>query len=134
MGYLVDRLVDEFGWPRLTTLSAVQGFVSRPGEHVLFLAGGERQNLETPDVAVILPELVRAFGRRFDVGVVADDIDRAVRETVEKYAVPNLFFYRDGEFLGELPKVRDWDDYLTRINEILGLAGQSQGGELVHAG
>lgn len=119
MSVLIDRLVDELGWPCLTSLSEVQSFVSTAGVHVLFLAGGDRQNLETPDVAVILPELVATFGGRFDVGVVADDIDRVVRETEEKYAVPNLFFYRDGHFVDELPKVRDWDEYLSRITQIL---------------
>ena len=119
MHLLVERLTDEFKCPLLKEISEVQAFVSRPGSHVLFLGGGERANLETLDVAVILPELAAAFGGQFDVGVVADEIDRTVRETEDKYAVPNLFFYRDGQFLDELPKVRDWDEYLERIQSIM---------------
>jgi hydrogenase-1 operon protein HyaE len=33
--------------------------------------------------------------------------------------VPSLIFLRDGQFIGAIPKVRDWADYLDRTRAIL---------------
>jgi hypothetical protein len=35
------------------------------------------------------------------------------------YKTPSLIFYRAGEQIGALPKVRDWSDYMARIAQIL---------------
>lgn len=116
---LISRLSDEFGWPNLASQSDITEFVSRPGWHVLFVPGDVRRNLETPDVAVILPELKMAFQGRFDCAVVDDAIEADLREATGVLKTPSLIFYRDGVFEAGIPKVRDWDDYMTRITQIL---------------
>lgn len=116
---LIDRLTDEFDWPRLASKNDITEFVARPGWHVLFVPGDVRRNLETPDVAVILPELKMAFQGRFDCAVVEDVIEAELRQETGVLKTPSLMFYRDGTFEAGIPKVRDWDDYMRRITQIL---------------
>jgi hydrogenase-1 operon protein HyaE len=115
---LVDRLTTDRGWPRLDA-GSLDAFAAGPGERVLFVTGDAAKNLETNDVAVILPELLTAFGGRLTPAVVGQDIERAVRERFEVWPTPSLIFLRDGAAIGAIPKVRDWDDYVTRTRQIL---------------
>lgn len=122
MGHpLIDRLTDELGWLCISTEDEFLNFVHRPGVHVLFLPGDWERNLETPDVAVILPELVTAFQGRFDCAVIADAMHGGVKDASGVNKTPALIFYRDGACLGGIPKVRDWDDYMARIARFLDL-------------
>ncbi|WP_407493079.1 hydrogenase accessory protein [Pseudooceanicola sp. MF1-13] len=116
---LVDRLTTEFGWPRIDDAVSFDDWINRPGVHVAFVPGDAKRNLETPDVAVVLPELQMAFQRAFDCCVVGDAIESAVREASSVLKTPSLVFFRDGECLGGIAKVRDWDDYMARIPRFL---------------
>lgn len=116
---LISRLTDEMSWPNLTNESDVAEFVNREGWHVLFVPGDIARNLESPDVAVILPELKMAFQGRFDCAVVDDAIEADVRQQTKVLKTPSLIFYHDGQFVSGIPKVRDWDEYMTRITQIL---------------
>ena len=117
--YLIDRLTDELGWPRLDTMEALDAWIMRPDTHCLFVPGNPQKNLESGDVAVILPEVAACFDGAFDCAVVADAIERSVRERFDTWTTPSLIFLRDGAVLGAIPKVRDWDDYLERTRLIL---------------
>jgi hydrogenase-1 operon protein HyaE len=86
---------------------------------VLFVTGDPRKTPEALDVAVILPEVVMAFQNRFRPAVIDQSIERAVRDRYEVWPVPSLIFLRDGQFIGAIPKVRDWADYLDRTRAIL---------------
>lgn len=118
---LIARLTDDIGWPGLTNASDVAEFVSRPGVHCLFVPGDPAKNLETTDAAVILPEIVQSFQGKFDCAVVCDEIEYKVREDAGVFKTPLLIFFRDGQQLGTIPKVRDWDDYLNRVTHFLSL-------------
>lgn len=117
---LVTRLETEFNWPRLATLAAVADFTGRPGAHCLFVPGDAARNLETPDAAVILPELRQAFQNAFDCAVIDDAIEAQVREAARALRTPGYLFFREGRLLGAIEKLRDWDDYLVRTTQILG--------------
>ena len=122
MGHpLIDRLTSELDWPHLETEGEILAWLSRPGFHVLFVPGDAQRNLESADVAVILPELHRAFQGRFDCAVVADDMEEGVKSSSGVFKTPSLIFYREGACLGGIPKVRDWDDYMARIARFLDL-------------
>lgn len=117
---LLQRLTDELGWPSLETPEALDAYLARPGIHGLFVTGDPAKNLETNDAAVILPELMAATGGAFDCAVVAQTIERAVRERFEVWPTPSLILVAEGAALGAIPRVRDWDDYLARVRAILG--------------
>ncbi|MDJ1015219.1 MAG: hydrogenase accessory protein [Paracoccaceae bacterium] len=116
---LIDRLHAEFGWPRLASDEEARMFTSRPGDHVVFLPGDWTRNLETADVAVILPELRAAFQKRFDCAVASPEVEKMLKVAADLHKTPSLLFFRDGAFVGGIPKVRDWDDYMGRIAHFL---------------
>lgn len=118
---LVSRLTQEFGYPALSTMAEIAAFTEEPGTHVIFVPGDARRNLETPDVAVILPELRQAFQGRFDCAVATDAVETELREETRVLKTPSLIFFRDGKFIGGIPKVRDWSEYVERITQILAL-------------
>ncbi len=118
---LIQRLIRDFDWPELTQMPDVSAFFEAPGTHVLFVPGDAARNLETPDVAVILPELQQAFQGRFDCAVVSAEVEADVREHCQVFKTPSLIFYRDGQMIGAIPKVRDWAEYIERIKQILDL-------------
>lgn len=119
---LITRLTDEMGWPHLASASDLAEFINRPGWHVAFVPGDVKRNLETPDVAVILPELKMAFQGKFDCAVVDDAIEADLRADTGVLKTPSLIFFYDGAFVAGIPKVRDWDEYMARITQILARA------------
>ncbi|WP_420556015.1 hydrogenase accessory protein [Roseovarius sp.] len=118
---LVTRLIDEFAYRALGTMADVAEFTERPGTHVIFVPGDAQRNLETPDVAVILPELHQAFQGRFDCAVATDAVESELRDTTGIFKTPSLIFFRDGACIGGIPKVRDWSEYVERITHFLSL-------------
>lgn len=119
---LIQRLITEFDYPALKTMADVAAFTQAPGVHAIFCPGDATRNLETPDVAVILPELRQAFQGRFDCAVASASVEDDLRDATGVFKTPSLLFYREGAMLGAIPKVRDWSDYIERITQILGLS------------
>jgi hydrogenase-1 operon protein HyaE len=118
---LIQRLTGTFGLPCLTTAEARAAFVSAPGTHCLFIPGDPRLDVETADVALILPELWLAFEKAFDCAVIHDAIQAKTRDAVAVHETPSLIFFRDGIQIGALPGVRDRSDYMARIAQILAM-------------
>lgn len=118
---LITRLTNEFDYPDLASMSDVAAFTEAPGLHVIFVPGDVARNLETPDVAVVLPELRQAFQGKFDCAVAGDAVEGELREATQVFKTPSLIFFRDGQAIGAIPKVRDWSEYIERITQILAL-------------
>ncbi|MEM1129133.1 MAG: hydrogenase accessory protein [Pseudomonadota bacterium] len=116
---LITRLTTEFDYPALADMGEVTAFTEAPGLHVVFVPGDANRNLETPDVAVILPELRQAFQGRFDCAVARDSVEAELRAATGIHKTPSLIFFRDGACIGGIPKVRDWSDYVERITHFL---------------
>ncbi|SON53955.1 Hydrogenase-1 operon protein HyaE [Hartmannibacter diazotrophicus] len=115
---LIERLVSELNYP-LVNAENLDTLLSQQGERVLFLTGDPVKNLETNDLAVILPELARTFAGRLNPAVVDRSIEQSLRERFDVWPVPSLIFFKDGEKRGAIAKVRDWADYLAEIEAIL---------------
>lgn len=120
---LVARLMTELGYPRLADFEDLRRFINLPGAHCIFVPGDAARNLETPDAAVILPELRMTFQHAFDCAVADDAIEAKLREATRALKTPAFLFYRDGTFLGAIEKIRDWDDYMSRVTHILSVKG-----------
>lgn len=118
---LIARPETERGYPRLASVPAVTEFLSRPGQHCLFIPGDPRRNLETADAAFILPELRQAFQNAFDCAVIDEAIEAQLREHTRALKTPGLLFFRGPDFLGSIEKVRDWSDCIARATHILSL-------------
>jgi len=117
---LIDRLHDELGYP-VITLANHDEFVAQPGMNVLFLPGEPKTVKDATDVAVVLPELVKAFNGQLAPGVVTD-VRGAGAELQKTYgfsAYPALVFVRGGEYVGAITRIQDWAVYLEEITGLL---------------
>ncbi|WP_247652566.1 hydrogenase [Ideonella aquatica] len=94
-------------------------FVARAGDQVLFFTGDTVRFPECLDVAVVLPELQRAFPGRFGVGVVRRGDEDAIARRWGSQRWPSLVFVRDGQYVGTLSGMMDWTDYLARVAALL---------------
>ena len=117
---LIDRLVDEFGYARVT-LESHDDFIAEPGMNVLFFPGDPTTVKDATDVAVVLPELVNAFQGQLRPGVVTDTFGDG-KELKRHYgfsAYPSLVFVRSGEYVGTITRIQGWSDYLETISGLL---------------
>lgn len=115
---LVQRLVSQHGatWVTPATLAA---FAEAPGDRVLFFSGDPVRFPEGLDVAVVLPELQRAFPGRFEVGVVRREGEDEVARRYGAQRWPSLVFLREGRYVATVAGMLDWTDYLARVAEAL---------------
>jgi hydrogenase-1 operon protein HyaE len=115
---LIQRLYDDCGYPEVT-LETHQAFISQPGITVLFFAGDPKRFRDTTDVAVVLPELVKAFEGALQPGVVAADAELTLQQHYGFTAWPALVFLRDGGYLGCITGIQNWSDYLRDIEALM---------------
>lgn len=118
---LVDRLAQMPGSCAVTQ-AALADFLSLPGEQVLFFSGDPVRFPEGLDVAVVLPELRAAFQGRLQIGVVPRDDETALARRFGVVHWPSLVFLREGQYLGCISGMKDWDDYLQAVAAVLAAA------------
>jgi len=117
---LIDRHTQELGYEEIS-LDNHDNFTRHPGLNVLFFPGNPETVKDATDVAVVLPELISAFGEQLNPGVVTDTYG-AGKKLKQKYGFsqyPALVFVRDGEYVGAITRIQDWSEYLTKINTFL---------------
>jgi len=115
---LLDQLIAKHGFAGVTEGSA-DDFLSKNKNTVLFFPGDSDRLVESADVAVILPEILKAFKGRLAPAVVDKTSERALQRRYRFNAFPALVFLRDGEYLGVICRVLNWQDYLSEIESIL---------------
>lgn len=115
---LVTRLIETQGYP---WLDGETPRIGPAGVRLLFLPAHGRGHVETPDLAVVLPELVAALGT--DGGAVAGQAcERQMREALGGIALPAIVVLRDGMPVGSLSRMRDWDEFLDRLAPLVAAA------------
>ena len=117
---LIDRLIDELGCTQVS-LENHDEFSASPGMNVLFFPGDPKTVKDATDVAVVLPELMNVFAGKLNVGVITDTFGDGSK-LKKKYGFthyPSLVFVRDGGYIGTMSRIRDWQEYLTTIEEFL---------------
>lgn len=116
---LIDRLIDELGYARVT-LDNHDEFVAETGMNVLFFPGDPRTVKDATDVAVVLPELVQAFGGQLRPGVVTDVFGdgKMLKRQYGFSEYPSLVFVRSGEYVGAITRIQDWGEYLEKISNL----------------
>jgi hydrogenase-1 operon protein HyaE len=117
---LIDRLVAKLGYPEVT-LASHDSFIAAPGMNVLFFPGDTTTVRDATDVAVVLPELVKAFDGRLRPGVVTDVFGdgKALKHRYGFTEYPALVFLRAGDYVGTLTRIQDWGVYIEKISELL---------------
>ena len=117
---LIARLVDDFCYPLLDA-DNLEAFCDAPGDAILFCSGDPAQHPESLDVAVVLPEILRAFSGRFRAGMLASETEPAAQARFGFSRWPTLVFLRNGAYVGALSGILDWSVYLARIDELLAM-------------
>lgn len=115
---LIERLTADRGYALLDAHN-FEDFVARTPQSVLFFTENPASFPESCDVAVILPEIVRRFGGQLTPAVVSRNHERQVSKRYGVREWPTLVFLRRGEYLGAVARVQDWNDYVSRIRDML---------------
>jgi len=117
---LFARQVRESGFTALSGANVTE-FAELPGAAVLFFADDPKRVPETWDVAVVLPDILRAGAEPLRVGLLDPASARRLAPRFGVIRWPSLVFLRDGAYLGVIERMRDWDEYLAEIPKILAL-------------
>lgn len=115
---LVQNMIEQYDYPVLTE-AGLEGFLHANEEVVLFFTENAQKFPETNDVAMILPELVKAFEGRISAAVIALVDQRSLQMRYGFGEWPTLVFLRNGDYIGAISRVQDWHVYLEEIDRIL---------------
>lgn len=118
---LLEQLQARHGYPLLDA-DSYDHFVYGNETVVLFFCNDPVHFPESNDVAVILPELLKAFNGRLQAAVVAKPIERELQARFRFTGWPSLVFLRNGEYLGAITGIRDWHEYRQETAGILASA------------
>lgn len=94
-------------------------FTQRAGHTLLLFTEDPARFKETLDLAVIVPEIARAFPGRFAVGVLLPEAARVLQPRYGFRRWPAIVVLKDGEYVGAVDGLRNWDEYLTRVAALL---------------
>lgn len=118
---LPQAIIDRIGAPLIDEANA-DALLSAQGEDGRFLllfAGDPAQRPEATDVAVIFPELLIAFDGRLSGALVAADAEKSLGQRFQVDVLPSLAVIRGGKTIGVIPRIRDWSEYLEKIEAFL---------------
>lgn len=115
---LIDSIIKRENLP-VVDADTLDDFARDNGDTILFVAGDWQRHVEVNDVAVILPEILKAANGGLKAAVLERGSERKVQTRFRFNRFPSLIFLRDGEYLGVIQKVLDWQDYVIEINQIL---------------
>jgi hydrogenase-1 operon protein HyaE len=115
---LIRNMIQQHGYPVLNE-DSIDAYLDERDEVVLFFAENPRQFPESDDVAMILPELLKAFGGRLQAALIDRDSEHALQGRYGFGTWPALVFLRRGQYLGVITQVQNWEDYLREIGRLL---------------
>jgi hydrogenase-1 operon protein HyaE len=115
---LLQQLQTRHGLPLLDADNYDQ-FVYGHENVVLFFANDPVMFPESHDVAVILPEILKAFAGKLHGAVIAKSVERELQARFRFSSWPSLVFLRGGEYLGVITGIKDWAEYGREFAQIL---------------
>ncbi len=115
---LLEQLVSRHGLA-VVDADSIDGFVDAPGDTLLVFTEDPARYRETLDLAVIAPEIVRAFPGRFRTAVLYPADARRVAPRFGFSRWPALVLLRDGAYVGAVDGLRGWDEYLEETQRLL---------------
>jgi len=115
---LIERLVRDFGLPEVGAVE-IDDFLAPAGDAALLFTEDPKKYPESSDVAVILPELMKAFPGRFRAAVVARAAERELQKRYGFSRWPALVFLRGGDLVGTVTGVHDWDEFVGLVSGLL---------------
>jgi len=113
------------GMPTVDAATLDDIFACAPETPVLLFFRGDPTRAEGGDIAVVLPQLGKAFAGRLTPAVAAASAESELMQRCGVRAVPSLALLRAGRTLGVIAKIQDWSVYLARIEAMLAADGRS---------
>ena len=89
------------------------------GLTALLLTEDPQRNLEVLDACVILPEALKPAGDQIARWVAGPDFAPALMAQYGVPRAPAVVFLRDGQFVGVLNGIRDWNEYQNEVARLL---------------
>jgi hydrogenase-1 operon protein HyaE len=118
---LLTRLVAQTG-ASLLDAATFDAWAKRPGAAMLVFVDDPDRNKETLDLAIIVPELHAARADRFRVALLPPAAARALAPRYGFARWPAFVMLRDGQYLGAVDGLRDWNVYVTELDRLLAAA------------
>ncbi len=115
---LLSRMMAALDAPALDAKD-FDAWAAQPGHALVVFSEDPVLYRETLDLAVIVPELARAFAGRFRVGLLLQAPARALAPRYGFRRWPALVMLRDGRYVGAIDGLRDWREYLDEIARLL---------------
>lgn len=115
---LLEQMFERHGFARVDeeTLGA---FVEQPGHALLVFTEDPVRYKETLDLAVIAPELAKAFAGRLRAGALLPEAARRIAPRYGFARWPALVLLKDGRYVGAIDGLRNWDDYIEEMQQLL---------------
>jgi hydrogenase-1 operon protein HyaE len=115
---LIAQLFSRHGYTEVD-VGGFAAFAEMPGHCLLLFTEDPIRYKETMDLAVIVPELGRAFPGRFRVGVLLPEAARELHARFGFRRWPAFVVLKDGAYVGAVDGLRNWDEYLDEMNRLL---------------
>jgi hydrogenase-1 operon protein HyaE len=115
---LVDRMITAHGFVHVDA-DTVEAFVAAPGHALIVFTEDPDRYRETLDLAVIAPEVARAFAGQFRAAVLLPADARKVAPRYGFARWPALVVLRDGQYIGAIDGLRNWDEYIVEMQRLL---------------
>ena len=115
---LVEQLFSRHGFAPVD-VDSLDAFATAPGHALLVFTEDPVRYKETLDLAVIAPEVARAFAGCFRVGVL---LPAEARKVAPRYGFarwPALVVLKDGQYVGAIDGLRNWEEYVEEMQRLL---------------
>lgn len=115
---LLEHLFTRHGFARVD-VATLDAFADAPGHALLVFTEDPVRYKETLDLAVIAPEVAKAFAGRFRVGVL---LPADARKAASRYGFarwPALVLLKDGRYVGAVDGLRNWEEYVEEVQRLL---------------
>jgi hydrogenase-1 operon protein HyaE len=115
---LIDQLFTRHSFVHVDAAS-LDAFADAAGHALLVFTEDPVRYKETLDLAVIAPEVARAYPGAFRVGVL---LPAEARKVAPRYGFarwPALVLLRDGQYVGAIDGLRNWEEYVDEMQRLL---------------
>ena len=114
----IRRLTERHHFPVLNE-NSLDDFAATQEHLVLFFSEDPVKFPESNDVAMVLPELVKAFDSRLTAALIDLEAQHTLQSRYGFNQWPALVFLRRGEYLGAITQIQNWEDYLRETERLL---------------
>ena len=115
---LLEQLVSRHGFTAVDA-DSIDDFIHAAGHAMLVFTEDPVRYKETLDLAVIAPEVARAFAGCFRLAALLPADARKVAPRYGFARWPALVVLKDGHYVGAIDGLRNWNEYIEETQRLL---------------